>query len=120
MPADNGFRRNDDDRVHNRGEQTIEANEDKPVDVSQPHPSGLAAQNDHLLAQGNVFGREPRLRFQSQAEDEQQPGQERSHGALHYHTTGSLVTPDEILTRHNAYKATLAARMIQIVLFRQQ
>ena len=102
MPANKGFRLDDHDGVLNRAEQTVEENEDEPVDVPQPRPSRLATQNDDLLAQGNVFGSEPHPRFESQAEDEQQPGQERGHRALHYHTTASLVTLDDILTKHRS------------------
>jgi hypothetical protein len=61
MPPDHGLGLYDGDRIQNRGEESVQPDEDQPIDVPQPHPrSGLAAQNDHLLTQNQVFSLEAR------------------------------------------------------------
>jgi len=61
MPADHGLRLNHGDRIQNRWEQSVEPDKDQSVDVSQPHSRpGLAAQDDHLLPQDQVFSLESR------------------------------------------------------------
>jgi hypothetical protein len=47
--------------IRHTQEQSVHSDEDQPVDVSQPQPRpGLAAQDDHLLPQNQIFSLEPR------------------------------------------------------------
>jgi hypothetical protein len=44
MPADHGFGLDHGDRIQNRGEESVQPDEDQPIDVPRPHPRpGLAA-----------------------------------------------------------------------------
>src|ERR1035437_8822230 len=61
MPPDRGLGLDHRDRIQNGREASVQPDEDQPIDVPQPHPrSGLAAQNDHLLTQNQVFSLEAR------------------------------------------------------------
>ena len=61
MPPDNGLGLDHGDRIWNRGEKSVQPDQDQPIDVPEPHPQrGLSAQDDHLLTQDDVFGLESR------------------------------------------------------------
>lgn len=43
-PSDNGLGLDHDDRIQNRGEESVQPDEDQPIDISQLQPrQGLAA-----------------------------------------------------------------------------
>jgi hypothetical protein len=61
VPANHGLGFDNRDRVQNRGEQSVQPGEDQAIDVPEPHPRlGLAAKDDQLLTQDQVFGLESR------------------------------------------------------------
>ncbi len=61
MPPDHGLGFDHRDRIQNRGEHSVQPDEDQTIDVPEPRPRpSLAVQYDHLLTQDNVFGLESR------------------------------------------------------------
>ena len=61
MPPDHSLGLDHSDSIQNRGEESVQPDEEQPIDVPEPHPRRkLAAQDDHLLTQDNVFGLEAR------------------------------------------------------------
>jgi hypothetical protein len=38
MPPDNGFRLDHNDHIQNRGKESVQPDEDQPIDVPEPHP----------------------------------------------------------------------------------
>jgi hypothetical protein len=61
VPPDHGLGLDHDDCIQNRGKASVQPDEDQPIYVPQPHPRrSLAAEDDYLLTQDNVFSREAR------------------------------------------------------------
>ncbi len=54
MPPDHGLGLDHRDRIQNRGEESVQPDEDQPTDIPEPHPrEGVAPQHDHPLTQYN-------------------------------------------------------------------
>ena len=70
----------DQERIEDRGDQAIEADEDRPIGVGQVQPLRSApGKDDELLAQGRVLGLEPLVRLEEHKEEAEQEANEPDH-----------------------------------------